>query len=140
MGFDSSMIAFPGMWLWYALFPFAVLGLIPAIRRTRSEVWPMIIFGAGLFLAISIFIPREFRHRDMIMPIALMLAAEGSVFSRRWWYLGLLFWIPLVGFIAWKLHSPVPLLLAAILAALGGIAWWVSRRRKQLSALPGKGT
>jgi hypothetical protein len=138
-GFDSSMIAFPGLWMWYGLIPFAVLGLIPAIRRTRGDVWPMVIFGAGLFLVISIFIPREFRHRDMIMPFALMLAAEGLVFGRKWWYLGLAFWIPLVGFIAWKLRSPVPLLLAAILAAGAGIVWWAHRSRKQPFPLPDKG-
>jgi hypothetical protein len=139
-GFDSSMIAFPGLWLWYGLIPFSVLGLISAIRRTRGDVWPMVIFGAGLFLAISIFIPREFRHRDMVMPFALMLAAEGLVFGRKWWYLGLLFWIPLAGLIAWKLHSPVPVLIAAILAVSGGIVWWVIRKRRILPALPGKET
>jgi hypothetical protein len=139
-GFDSSMIAFPGLWMWYALIPFAVLGLIPAIRRTKGDVWPMVIFGAGIFLAVSIFIPREFRHRDMIMPIALMFAAEGLVFSRRWWYLGLVFWIPLAGFIAWKLHSPVPVLLAAILAAFAGIVWRVNRKRRTQNSLPGKET
>jgi glucose-6-phosphate-specific signal transduction histidine kinase len=88
-----------------------------------------VIFGAGIFLAVSIFIPREFRHRDMIMPIALMLAAEGLVFSRKWWYLGLLFWIPLVGFIAWKLQSLVPLLLAAALALITAAVWRVYRAR-----------
>jgi hypothetical protein len=139
-GFYSSMIAFPGMWLWYALIPFAVLGLVPAIRRTKGDVWPMVIFGVGIFLIVSIFIPREFRHRDMIMPFALMLAAEGLVFGRRWWYLGLFFWIPLAGFIAWKLHSPVPVLIAAILAASGGIVWWVIRKRRILPTLPGKET
>jgi hypothetical protein len=138
--FDSSMVAFPGLWLWYALIPFALLGLVPAIRRTRGDAWPLVIFGAGLFLAVSIFIPREFRHRDMIMPIALMLAAEGLVFSRKWWYLGLLFWIPLAGLIAWKLHSAVPLIAAAIVAASAGIAWWIRRRRSRLSTFPEEGT
>jgi hypothetical protein len=139
-GFDVSMIAFPGMWLWYAMIPFAFLGFFQAVRRTKGDVWPMVIFGAGLFLIFSIFIPREFRHRDMIMPFALMLAAEGLVFARKWWYLGLILWIPLTGFIAWKLNSPIPILLTAILAALGGIAWWVNRNRRTRETLSGKET
>jgi hypothetical protein len=134
-GFAPSMIAFPGLWLWYALIPFTILGVIPAIRRTRGDVWPMVIFGAGLFLVFSIFIPREFRHRDMIMPIALMLAAEGLVFSRRWWFLGLFFWIPLVGFIAWKLHSLVPILLTAALVAIAGIGYWIHWRRPRKGSI-----
>jgi hypothetical protein len=132
-GFDPSMVAFPGLWLWYALIPFSVLGLIQAVRRTQGDVWPLVVFGAGLFLVFSIFIPREFRHRDMIMPIALMLAAEGLAFSRRWWYLGLFFWIPLVGFIAWKLQSLVPLFLAAALAVVAVAAWrvYLTRGKKE---------
>jgi hypothetical protein len=137
-GFDISMIAFPGLWLWYALIPFTVLGFFQAVRRTRGEVWLVVIFGAGLFLVFSIFIPREFRHRDMIMPFALMLAAEGLVFGRRWWYLGLFFWIPLAGFIAWKLQSPIPILLAAILAAAGGILWRVTRKQTTRNTLPSR--
>jgi hypothetical protein len=138
--FDPSMIAFPGLWLWYAVIPFSVLGFFQAVRRTKGDVWPMVVFGAGLFLVFSILIPREFRHRDMIMPFALMFAAEGLVFGRKWWYLGLFFWIPLVGLIAWKLHSPIPVLLAATFAVVGGVGWWVNRKRRAQDALPGKET
>jgi hypothetical protein len=52
----------------------------------------------------------------------------------------LIFWIPLTGFIAWKLNSPIPILLAAILAALGGIAWWVHRNRTTRETPSGKET
>jgi hypothetical protein len=74
----------------------------------------------------------------MIMPFALMLAAEGLVFGREGWYLGLFFWIPLAGFIAWKLQSPIPILLAAILASAGGILWWVKRKLTTRNTLPGR--
>jgi hypothetical protein len=139
-GFDPSMVAFPGMWLWYAVLPFAALGLIPAVRRTRGDAWPLVVFGAGLFLVFSLFIPREFRHRDIIMPFGLMLAAVGLVYARKWWYLGLLFWIPLTGLIAWKVQSPIPFVLAGILAALGGTVWWLRRNRKLPAPLSGKDT
>jgi hypothetical protein len=64
------------------------------------------------------------------MPFALMFAAEGIVYSRRWWLLGLLVWIPLVGFIAWKMQSAVPVLLAAGLAG-GAILIRDIRMRRQ---------
>ncbi len=115
--FETYMIAFPGMWLWYFLLPFSFLGIREAVRRNHRGVWPVLFYAVAVFLVVSIFIPREYRHRDMIMPIALMLAAEGLVFSRRWWVVGLLVWIPLTGFIAWKLNSIVPILLALGAAA-----------------------
>jgi len=117
--FEPSMIAFPGMWLWYLLIPFTAFGTVQAVRRSKGEAWPIVFFAAAAFLLFSFFIPRESRHRDMVMPFALLFAAEGLVYSRRWWALGLAVWIPLVGFIAWKLHSVGPILLAAGLAAAG---------------------
>lgn len=117
--FEPGMIAFPGMWMWYLLIPFTILGAVQAIRRSRGEAWPVFFFATAGFLLFSFFIPRESRHRDIVMPFALMFAAEGIVYSRRWWLLGLLVWIPLVGFIAWKMQSAVPVLLAAGLA--GGV-------------------
>ncbi|MGD0807068.1 MAG: hypothetical protein ABSA10_06335, partial [Anaerolineales bacterium] len=130
-GFDPSFIAFPGMWLWYAMIPFSILGFFQAVRRSRGDVWPVVVCGAGLFLVFSILIPRESRHRDMIMPFALMLAAEGLVFGWKWWYLGLVFWVPLTGLIAWKLHSPLPILFAAVIAVAAWIVWQVRKRATQ---------
>jgi len=129
--FEPYMIAFPGMWIWYLMIPFTLFGVVQAVRRSKGDVWPLVFYAAAIFLVVSIFIPREHRHRDMIMPIALLLAAEGLVYSRRWWALGMLVWIPLVGFIAWKLHSPVPVLLAAGLAALGIFVWHIRMRRQR---------
>ena len=130
-GFDPALIAFPGMWLWYAMIPFSILGFFQAVRRTRGDVWPVVVCGAGLFLVFSILIPRESRHRDMIMPFALMLAAEGLVYAWKWWYLGLVFWVPLTGLMAWKLHSPLPILFAALIAAAAWIIWRVRKRATQ---------
>jgi Flp pilus assembly protein TadB len=60
-----------------------------------------------------------------------MLAAEGLVFSRRWWMVGLLVWIPLIGFIAWKLASIVPILLALVAAAAAVFVWLLRMRRRR---------
>jgi hypothetical protein len=139
-GFDPSFIAFPGMWLWYAMIPFSILGFFQAVRRSRGDVWPVVVCGAGLFLVFSILIPRESRHRDMIMPFALMLAAEGLVFGWKWWYLGLVFWVPLTGLIAWKLHSPLPILFAAVIAVAAWIVWQVVRKRATQDTPGGKAT
>jgi hypothetical protein len=132
--FEPGMIAFPGMWMWYALIPFSVFGAVQAVRRSKGEAWPVVFFAAAAFLLFAFFIPRESRHRDIVMPFALLLAAEGLVFSRRWWLLGLMVWIPLTGFVAWKWHSLVPILLAAGLAAAGILVWRIRviRRRKPL--------
>jgi hypothetical protein len=80
---------------------------------------------------VSIFIPREFRHRDMAMPVALLLSAVGLVSGRKGWLLALIVWIPLIGFIAWKLHSVAPVLIAAAAAAAAGIVWRVQLLRKR---------
>ena len=129
--FETYMIAFPGMWMWYFLLPFAFLGIREAVRRSRGGVWPVLFYAAAVFLVVSIFIPREYRHRDMIMPIALMLAAEGLVFSRKWWLAGLVVWIPLIGFIAWKLNSIVPILLVLGAAAAAVAVWHLRMRRRR---------
>jgi hypothetical protein len=132
--FEPGMIAFPGMWMWYLLIPFTLLGTVQAVRRSRGGIWPVLFFAAAGFLLFSFFIPRESRHRDIVMPFALLLAAEGLVYSRRWWALGLAVWIPLVGFIAWKMESAVPILLAAGLAA-GGVLVWHLRMLRRRDAL-----
>ena len=132
--FEPGMVVFPGMWMWYLLIPFAILGTVQAVRRSRGEIWPAFFFAAAGFLLFSFFIPRESRHRDIVMPFALMFAAEGIVYSRRWWLLGLFVWIPLVGFAAWKMQRAVPILLAAGLAA-GGILFRQIRTQRRRNAL-----
>jgi hypothetical protein len=126
---ENYMIAYPGMWLWYLLIPFAIVGTVQAVRRTKGEAVPLVFYAAAVFLAVAIFVPREYRHRDMIMPIALLFSAEGLVFSRRWWALGAAAWVPLIGFIAWKLHSVVPILLAAAATGAGILLWRIRKRR-----------
>jgi hypothetical protein len=129
--FETYMIAFPGMWMWYLVLPFSFLGIREAVRRSRGAAWPLIFYAAAVFLVVSIFIPREYRHRDMVMPVALLLAAEGMVFSRRWWMAGLIVWIPLIGFIAWKLHSIVPVLMLLVVAAAVVLVWHIRMRRSR---------
>jgi hypothetical protein len=129
--FETYMIGYPGMWMWYVLIPFSGFGMVQAVRRSKGEAWPLIFYAAAVFLIVSIFIPREARHRDMMMPLALLFAAEGLVFSRRWWALGMLVWIPLIVFIAWKLSSLAPILLAAGAAAVWVVLWHVRLLRRR---------
>jgi hypothetical protein len=129
--FETYMITYPGMWMWYLLIPFALFGTVQAFRRSRGEVLPLVFYAAALFLAVAVFIPREARHRDMVMPVALLLGAVGLVHGRKWWALGLLVWIPLIGFIAWKMQSFVPILLALGAAAAGILVWHVRMIRRR---------
>jgi 4-amino-4-deoxy-L-arabinose transferase-like glycosyltransferase len=129
--FETYMISYPGMWLWYLLIPFSLFGFLQAVRRSKGEVWPLVLYAAAVFLLVSIFTPREARHRDMIMPVALLLAAEGLVYSRRWSSVGLIVWIPLIGFIAWKMESVVPILLAVGIAAAVIVVWHIRIRRRR---------
>jgi hypothetical protein len=133
--FETYMIAYPGMWMWYLLIPFSFFGILQAVRRSQGEAVPLVFYAAAVFLIVSIFIPREYRHRDMIMPIALLLAAEGLVYSRRWWVLGLVVWIPLLGFIVWKLHSIAPILVVVGLAAVGILIWHIRMYRRREAQL-----
>jgi hypothetical protein len=41
-----------------------------------------------------------------------------------------LFWIPLMGLIAWKLNSLWPILFAAVIAAAGWVVWWMVQKRR----------
>jgi hypothetical protein len=133
--YDPGMIAFPGMWMWYVLMPFSIFGVVQAVRRSEGEAWPMVFFTAAGFLLFAFFVPRESRHRDIIMPFALLLAAQGLVYSRRWWALGLAVWIPLIGFIAWKMHSLAPILAAAAAAVVGAVLWHARMIRRRESPL-----
>jgi hypothetical protein len=129
--FESYMVVFPGMWMWYLLIPFFLIGVWKAVRSGNGEAWPLVVYAAAVFLVVSIFIPREFRHRDMAMPVALLLSAVGLVSGRKGWLLALIVWIPLIGFIAWKLQSVAPVLIAAAAAAAAGIVWRVQLLRKR---------
>lgn len=117
--FGPMTVAYPGMWMWYALIPFSAFGLISAIRHSKGDALPLIVFAVLMFMVVAILIPRESRHRDLIMPVALILAAEGLIFSRRTWRIGVLFWIPLLAFMAWKVDQLSGFLaLGAILAVV----------------------
>jgi hypothetical protein len=123
-------IAYPGMWLWYALLPFAFIGCISALRRTRGDVLPILFFIVAIFFLVVLLIPREVRHRDMLMPFALILAAEGVMYGRRWAGLGLCIWVPLAGFMAWKLGMLIPYLALLIVAGFLFLALQARQQRR----------
>jgi hypothetical protein len=122
-------ISYPGMWLWYACIPFAAYGVVSALRRTRGDILPVLFFAGVMFLVFSLLIPRETRHRDMIMPFALIFAAEGFMYARRWARAGLLFWIPLIGFMAWKMDMLLPAIILMTLVLLVVFAAFIRRQR-----------
>lgn len=94
---NAYYVSYPGMWVWYGVLPFAAFGLAEVIKRWRQQttVRPVFLFGLTLFLVFGTLIPREVRHRDMVMPIGLMLASVGIVYGWRYRQLAILFWAPL---------------------------------------------
>jgi hypothetical protein len=128
-------LAYPGMWMWYLAMPFSLLGAVSAVRRSRGETLPLIFFAAVLFIVFAVLIPREERHRDIVMPMALILAAEGLVYARRYWAAGLLIWGPLVLFMAWKLTVlPYAVILLVLAAVLLLIRWSLGQMRARQAA------
>jgi hypothetical protein len=125
------LLSYPGMWIWYLCIPFAFFGVISSLRRTHGDILPMLFYALVMFLVFSLLIPRESRHRDMMMPFALILAAEGLVFCRHWTAAGFLIWVPLVGFMAWKLNVLLP---TAILLAVASVFLFIIFTRHQRSA------
>jgi hypothetical protein len=122
-------VSYPGMWLWYLCIPFTIFGLFSSLRRTRGNVLPILFFALVMFLVFSLLIPRESRHRDMMMPIALILAAEGLVYARRWTWAGWAIWVPMAGFMAWKLGILLPASIAFGIIGLLVLVWLARRQR-----------
>jgi uncharacterized membrane protein YhaH (DUF805 family) len=82
---------------------------------------------------VAILIPREVRHRDMMMPLALILAAEGVIHARRWAALGFAIWLPLAGFIAWKMGALSYFFILAVMAVFVLLGILARRSRKERS-------
>jgi hypothetical protein len=122
--FSPYTVAMPGMWLWYACLPFCVMGLFSAWKRSKGDIFPLLVFTVCLYLLFSLIIPRESRHRDILMPVLLILSAEGWVYCRRFWALGFLFWVPLSLFAAWHLHALGVYAAAMTVAAAVLVAWF----------------
>ncbi len=129
--FDVYTVAFPGMWLWYLVLPFAVFGVWSGLMRSRGKVAGLLLYAVMLLVLFSLTIPRESRHRDLIMPVFLLLASEGIVHRWRWKRLAWLAWGPLLLAAVVKLQAWLP--LAAALGSAGVIAlllWWSFNRRR----------
>jgi hypothetical protein len=134
--FGPYTVGFPGMWLWYLVLPFAVLGVGSSLRRSRAGIAGLLTFAALLLVVFSLAIPRESRHRDLIMPVLLLLASAGIVFNWRLKRLAWFAWVPLLFAAVVKLDAWVPLLASAVSAAVIAAQIRVSewRRRRSVGA------
>jgi hypothetical protein len=121
------------MWLWYLVLPFAVLGVWSSLRRSRGNVVGLLVFAAVLLMLFSVTIPRESRHRDLIMPVLLLLASAGIVFNWRLKRLAWFAWVPLLFAAVVKLEAWVPLLASAASASVIAALIWMSEWRKRRS-------
>ncbi len=134
--FGPYTVGFPGMWLWYLVLPFAVLGVGSSLRRSHAGIAGLLTFAALLLVLFSLAIPRESRHRDLVMPALLLLASAGIVFNWRLKRLAWFAWVPLLFAAVVKLDAWVPLLAsvasAAVIAALIWLSEW--RRRRNVGA------
>jgi hypothetical protein len=124
------------MWLWYLVLPFAVLGVGSSLRRSRGGIAGLLTFAALLFVLFSLTIPRESRHRDLVMPVLLLLASAGIVFNWRLKRLAWFAWAPLLLAAIVKLQAWVPLFASAASAAILVTLIWMSelRRRRSVGA------
>jgi hypothetical protein len=136
--FSAYSVAIPGMWLWYVCLPFAVLGACSAWKRSKGAILPLLVYTVFLFLLFSLLIPRETRHRDLLMPFLLMFSAEGLVCCRSRWPIGIFFWIPLLLFMAWKVHA-LPALATVIVVATAILAVWFFARVRRKGGVPPAG-
>jgi hypothetical protein len=132
--FGPYTVGFPGMWLWYLVLPFAVLGVGSSMRRSRGGIAGLLTFAALLLVLFSLTIPRESRHRDLIMPVFLLLASAGLEFDWRLKRLAWFAWVPLLFAAVVKLDAWVPLLASAASAAIVAAMIWIGELRKRRRA------
>jgi len=134
--FGPYTVGFPGMWLWYLVLPFAVLGVGSSLRQSRGGIAGLLTFAALLLVLFSLAIPRESRHRDLVMPILLLLASAGIVFNWRSRRLAWFAWAPLLLAAIVKLQAWVPLFASAASAAILAVLIWICELRRRRSVSP----
>jgi hypothetical protein len=119
--FNAYTVSYLGMWIWYFLLPFSVIGAAVGLRRAPGRFVPVLALAVLLFLLFALTIPRESRHRDMVMPILLLLGAQGIASGWKWRQWGWVFWAPLFVAAAVKIQAvPSLAVAAACLAVLLG--------------------
>jgi hypothetical protein len=111
--FNAYTVSYLGMWLWYLVLPFAGIGAAVGLRRAPERFVPVLALAIILFLLFALTIPRESRHRDMVMPLLLILSAEGITCGWKWRWWGWVFWAPLFVAAAIKIQA-VPSLVISV--------------------------
>ena len=92
-------LAYPQLLIWYALFPFAVTGLILGLRK-KQEITLALVLTTIAFVGIGALahgnIGTLFRQRDMVTPLFLIIGCAGlhRIVRQSYWqgsrFLGLL--------------------------------------------------
>jgi len=84
----QALLSYPQMILWYALTPFAILGLLLLLKYRLKESIILVIFFLVFTSTLAIVggnIGTDFRRRDMLTPVFLVFASTGlvSIFSHN---------------------------------------------------------
>ena len=71
---------YPQLIVWYALFPFSLMGFVLAFRKNRAGALALVLAATGLTVVNALAsgnIGTVFRHRDMVTPLFLILGCAG---------------------------------------------------------------
>lgn len=74
------LFSYPQSVVWYALFPFVLIGIIQGVRRNPEKTFPLILTAVVFVAAGSLpngNIGTVFRMRDMVTPLFLILGCAG---------------------------------------------------------------
>lgn len=76
----SGMMTIPEMFIWYALIPFTVLGMLSAVRKRLAEIAPILTFTIVFTLLDALAIGNlgaAYRHRTQVWVFFLLFAGVG---------------------------------------------------------------
>jgi hypothetical protein len=114
---------YPGMWIWYALYPLAAIGLWR--WRRRPEAW-LIAGVVVLYLAANAYATGfQFRQRSTVEPLILVLAVAGIVTWSQAMRVGAYSLLAVA--VAAAAQTRAPLAPACIMAA-AGVLWVLAPR------------
>lgn len=100
----NDYLLFPGMLVWYAVFPVAVIGLgVVGLRALRGMTLPAPIIALGIFASLLMLqylaLNLSYRQREFMVPFlagAALVALQYGPFPRIWRYAYGVYWLLLV--------------------------------------------